>query len=74
MAEGYGALMELDPDEAIEDPTDIMARVIAAAEGKVCIHTPTYIHTSWHASLLALRARSRSVLGTSSLRPHALVA
>ena len=27
--------MELDPDEAIEDPTDIMARVIAAAEGKV---------------------------------------
>ena len=35
MAGGYGAFMELDPDEAIEDPTDIMARVIAAAEGKV---------------------------------------
>ena len=43
--------MELDPDAAIEDPSDIMARVIAAAEGKdvspglaVCNWLPVFIY------------------------------
>ena len=31
--------MDLDPDAAIEDPSDIMARVIAAAEGKAAYKT-----------------------------------
>ena len=39
MGAGMQDYMELDPNEAIEDPTDIMARVIAAAEVRVGRHS-----------------------------------